>query len=105
GPYKDQFLMGVQWHPEFGASPLAPKLVQSVIDHAVQYRKTHPRDIAYEPQSSFLENVNSSLNVIKEPLNQPESSPLNGEGKSMLDYIQKERQRRLQQGQQPSMNR
>lgn len=28
GPYADQFLIGVQWHPEFGASPIGGKIIE-----------------------------------------------------------------------------
>ena len=31
GPYKDQFILGVQWHPEFAASPVGPKIVEALI--------------------------------------------------------------------------
>lgn len=41
GPYANQFVMGVQWHPEFGASALAPKLVGAVVGEAKQFAKTH----------------------------------------------------------------
>jgi len=34
GPYGNQFLIGVQWHPEFGASPLGPSLITHLLDAA-----------------------------------------------------------------------
>jgi len=34
GPYADQFLIGVQWHPEFGASEIGRALVKDLIRHA-----------------------------------------------------------------------
>jgi putative glutamine amidotransferase len=34
GPYGQQFLIGVQWHPEFGASPLGPKIVEHLVEAA-----------------------------------------------------------------------
>jgi putative glutamine amidotransferase len=37
GPFGQQFLIGVQWHPEFGASPLGPKIVQHLVEAARQY--------------------------------------------------------------------
>lgn len=34
GPYRDQFLLGVQFHPEFGASALAPKITGALVSAA-----------------------------------------------------------------------
>jgi putative glutamine amidotransferase len=34
GPYADQFLLGVQWHPEFGASSLGKKIIDHITDAA-----------------------------------------------------------------------
>ena len=39
GPYAGQFILGTQWHPEFGASPLGPKLVGALIKEARELRK------------------------------------------------------------------
>ncbi len=43
GKFKDQFLMGVQWHPEFGASDLSPKLLKHFTNKAREYGKAHVR--------------------------------------------------------------
>ena len=43
--YDDQFVVGVQWHPEFGASDFGPKLASQLTHAAAQYAKTKP-----EPQ-------------------------------------------------------
>lgn len=40
GPYGNQFLIGTQWHPEFGASGLGRELVKNFVKHATNYRKT-----------------------------------------------------------------
>ena len=34
GPYAGQFIIGTQWHPEFGASPIGPKIVGALIKEA-----------------------------------------------------------------------
>lgn len=39
GPYKDQFLLGVQWHPEFGASSLGEIIVKFLLQAASKYSK------------------------------------------------------------------
>lgn len=40
GPYRNQFLLGVQWHPEFGASSLGEQIVKHLLQAAQQYGKT-----------------------------------------------------------------
>lgn len=37
GPYGKQFLIGVQWHPEFGASDIGKILIKDFIKHAASY--------------------------------------------------------------------
>jgi putative glutamine amidotransferase len=68
GPYKDQFLVAVQWHPEFGASPLGERLANSLKDAAANYAKDH--DQQHEMQSIMRENMISSL-----PANVPAPRP------------------------------
>lgn len=34
GPLSGQFILGVQWHPEFGASPLGARIMSQVVEHA-----------------------------------------------------------------------
>ena len=48
GPYSDQFVLGVQWHPEFGASDLSMRTLQNVNEQAVQYARSHPRTVRPE---------------------------------------------------------
>ncbi len=38
GAYGKQFLIGVQWHPEFCASEIGRALVKNLIEHAEKYR-------------------------------------------------------------------
>lgn len=37
-PYAKQFVMGVQWHPEFGASDFGPKLAARITEEAIGHR-------------------------------------------------------------------
>jgi gamma-glutamyl-gamma-aminobutyrate hydrolase PuuD len=64
GEYKDQFLMGVQWHPEFGASPLGIKLAQNMVAESQKYAAQHPHQ---QPSLDDVvqENIKSSLPVMK----------------------------------------
>jgi putative glutamine amidotransferase len=48
GPYANQFVLGVQWHPEFGASPLGPKLANHVVAEAQHYAQTQNRQHSTE---------------------------------------------------------
>ncbi len=59
GELKDQFILGVQWHPEFSASPLAPRitarLVKAASTYATENKRTHPtEEAAYETRLSAL---------------------------------------------------
>lgn len=40
GRYSDQFVLGVQWHPEFGASELGGKIAVRLTEEAKTYAKT-----------------------------------------------------------------
>lgn len=40
GPYANQFLLGVQWHPEFSASPIGEHIIQHLIKAAQAYAAT-----------------------------------------------------------------
>ncbi len=52
GPYGKQFLVGVQWHPEFGASDFSTKLIKAFTEHSREYAQAHgvQADIAYAMQ-------------------------------------------------------
>lgn len=39
GRYGDQFVLGVQWHPEFSASDIGPKLATRVVEEARSYKQ------------------------------------------------------------------
>jgi len=64
GPYGSQFLIGVQWHPEFGASPLGAKIIQSVVSEAQLYaaKNVHQK---LSLDEVVQENIQSSLPVVK----------------------------------------
>lgn len=38
GPYGRQFLIGTQWHPEFGASDIGRELIKNFIQHAQKFQ-------------------------------------------------------------------
>ena len=39
GKYHSQFVLGVQWHPEFGASPIGDKITQHLVQAAQEYSR------------------------------------------------------------------
>ncbi len=42
GKFKGQYVAGVQWHPEFGASELSTKLIANFTEAAKGYAQAHP---------------------------------------------------------------
>lgn len=64
GPYGQQMLIGVQWHPEFGASPLGKRIAQSLISEAQVYAEKNPHE---QPTLDDVvrENIKSNLPVLK----------------------------------------
>jgi gamma-glutamyl-gamma-aminobutyrate hydrolase PuuD len=59
GKYKDQTLLGVQWHPEFGASPLGAKIAQFMSGAAQAYALENNRE--HSMQEVARENMLSAL--------------------------------------------
>ena len=53
GPYANQFLLGVQWHPEFGASELGPRIFQGLTDAA----KLRAAQMANDPAHQAAEKA------------------------------------------------
>lgn len=43
GPYGKQFLIGVQWHPEFGASDIGSHIIRHLLDAAHDFAKRKAR--------------------------------------------------------------
>jgi putative glutamine amidotransferase len=48
GSFKDQFVLGVQWHPEFGASDVSARTLQNFNVEAQIYARAHPKEILPE---------------------------------------------------------
>jgi putative glutamine amidotransferase len=63
GPFKDQYVMGIQWHPEFGVNPLGPKLAENLVSEAVKHAEKNQHT---QPTMSDIiqENIKSSLPVM-----------------------------------------
>jgi putative glutamine amidotransferase len=59
GPFKHQFMLGVQWHPEFSASELGAKIATRLTQEAQQFARTHSR--AHPPAQAQRENILSAL--------------------------------------------
>jgi putative glutamine amidotransferase len=57
GKYKNQFVLGVQWHPEFGASDVSIRSLQNFNAEAQIYAKMHPKDI--NPEEILAITANS----------------------------------------------
>ncbi len=63
GRFKDQFIIGVQWHPEFSASELGAKIATRLSEEAQHFAKTHGRShLADEAQK---ETMLSSVDMLK----------------------------------------
>jgi putative glutamine amidotransferase len=64
GPYGEQMLIGVQWHPEFGASPLGKRIADSLVAESTRYGEKNPHT---QPNLDEVvrENVKSNLPVMK----------------------------------------
>jgi gamma-glutamyl-gamma-aminobutyrate hydrolase PuuD len=64
GKYQDQFVLGVQWHPEFlPDNPTSERMLQDVKQAAIHYAKTHGTQHA--PEQAKMENILSSLPILK----------------------------------------
>ena len=76
GKYKDQFLLGVQWHPEFLPDNVtSQRMLQDVKQAAIHYAQTTAR--THAPEQAKLENVLSSLPELEREttLTQDHTSP------------------------------
>jgi gamma-glutamyl-gamma-aminobutyrate hydrolase PuuD len=54
GPYKDQFLIATQWHPEFGASPLGLELARQLKKAARDYARTSIERAAQHAEMYYI---------------------------------------------------
>ncbi|MBY0408016.1 MAG: gamma-glutamyl-gamma-aminobutyrate hydrolase family protein [Rickettsiales bacterium] len=68
GKFKDQTLLGVQWHPEFGASPLGERITGFMVNKAKEYARQTGRE--HTQAEVVRENFVSSL-----PANIPAPRP------------------------------
>ncbi len=59
GCYGNQFMLGVQWHPEYGASELGPAIARRVVTEAAEYAKAHQRTHDY--RDILTENIKSTV--------------------------------------------
>ena len=59
GKYGKQVLLGVQWHPEFGASPLGEKIADFMVGSAKEYAQAN--NLQHSQQEVVRENLLSSL--------------------------------------------
>lgn len=65
GDLKDQFVLGVQWHPEFSASELGAKIATQLTQKALRYAKDNQRE--HPPGEAQDETALSSLPQLKTP--------------------------------------
>ncbi len=61
--FGSQFIVGVQFHPEFGASTLGTQLIGRLIHEGKHYAQTNAR--THHPAEAMVETIRSSLDVQK----------------------------------------
>ena len=49
GMLSGQFIIGTQWHPEFGASKMSERIVSQVVDHARQFAQAQQQEASPRP--------------------------------------------------------
>lgn len=57
GPLAKQFVMGVQWHPEFGASELSAHILQRFTEESRAYAVSHTRQAADNGMHTTVESI------------------------------------------------
>jgi putative glutamine amidotransferase len=57
GPYANQLVMGVQWHPEFGASPLGPRIFNELAEEAKLHAQSKAAVQQQEARPQWLDNI------------------------------------------------
>ena len=62
GKLKDQFILGVQWHPEYSASELGAKIAKRFSLEAQKFALANKQ--AHPPEQAAIENLLSSSNII-----------------------------------------
>ncbi len=55
GPYRNQFLLGVQWHPEFGASEIGDHIIRHMGQAALAFKQKRTRKIIVnQPPADYM---------------------------------------------------
>ncbi len=67
GRFGGQFLLGVQWHPEFSASPLGKYIAERVVQEGQEFAKKHGRE--HPVSEAIEENQKSMLPMLKDAPN------------------------------------
>ena len=60
GPLKDWPMIGVQWHPEAGASPISAKVIANLVEKGEHNAKHSDRDRSKDENVAFVENYKSA---------------------------------------------
>ncbi len=59
GKLTDWKMLSVQWHPEFGASPLAPKLIENLVENGREAALTKPHNAFHDNAVAGVESLRS----------------------------------------------
>lgn len=84
GPFRNQFVLGVQWHPEFGASELGGRIATRLTQEAQRFARAHNRE--HPADQARAENVMSALDTVQAP-----EGPLTARKGGMVDFVLKQR--------------
>jgi putative glutamine amidotransferase len=82
GPLQNQFALGVQWHPEFGASALGARIATSLVSEAGRFAEANHR--THPPGEAQDETIESALNTI-----QPQNSAKVALGSATAKILQR----------------
>ena len=64
GPLKDWPMIGVQWHPEFGASQVSIDIVKTSVERAAEYSKSTTRNRDADEHVADIEYIKSSQQAL-----------------------------------------
>lgn len=73
GPLAGWPMIGVQWHPEFGASEVSSNLIGAMVDHGAWYAKNNTRDSSRDQVSAMAANIVSAGKNSRLPATKSES--------------------------------
>lgn len=88
GPFGKQFLLGVQWHPEFSASPLGARIAHRIASAAREFAQAHGREHTWEDVQK--ENIMSASTQVQQPASIGGAPPVVRPG-SMTEMILRQR--------------